>query len=191
MIDFNLEEQQKLDLTDPTIIKQVDNMYVDFYLEDDMFELEGQFFTVDGELYIEVHDAVMHILEMAGKELKVGTYGNLFTAIRPDGHRFMMEINRVYYKLQDPDAADLQKLHDEEGINEFFLKLTDVMTVYQPENKKWQFTKNKINMYYIGDRTEYDTLEDLFKDNPEDIKGLWQAVIYEAYEEESDYTFKF
>ncbi|MGP1442333.1 MAG: hypothetical protein ACTTJ2_06955 [Anaerovoracaceae bacterium] len=191
MIDFNLEEQQKLDLTNPAIIKQVDNMYVDFYLEDDMFELEGQFFTVDGELYIEVHDAVMHILEMAGKELKVGTYGNLFTATRPDGHRFMMEINRVYYKLQDPDAADLQKLHDEEGINEFFLKLTDVMTVYQPENKKWQFTKNKINMYYIGDRTEYDTLEDLFKDNPEDIKGLWQAVIYEAYEEESDYTFKF
>ena len=87
MIDFNLEEQQKLDITDPEIMKQVDNMYVDFYLEDDMFELEGQFFTVDGELYIEVHDAVMHILEMSGKELKVGAYGNLFTATRPDGNK--------------------------------------------------------------------------------------------------------
>ena len=46
-------------------------------------------------------------------------------------------------------------------------------------------------MYYIGDRTEYDTLEELMRDNEEDVKGLWQAVIYEAYEEESDYTFKF
>ena len=191
MIDFNLEEQQKLDITDPEIIKQVDNMYVDFYLEDDMFELEGQFFTVDGELYIEVHDAVMHILEMSGKELKVGAYGNLFTATRPDGHNFMMEKNRIYYKLEDPSPAELQKLHEEKNINTFFLKLTDVMVVYKPEDKKWQITKNKINMYYIGDRTEYDTLEELFKDNADDVQGLWQAVIYEAYEEESDYTFKF
>ena len=191
MIDFNLEEQQKLDITDPEIIKQVDNMYVDFYLEDDMFELEGQFFTVDGELYIEVHDAVMHILEMSGKELKVGAYGNLFTATRPDGHNFMMEINRIYYKLEDPSPAELQKLHEEKNINTFFLKLTDVMVVYKPEDKKWQITKNKINMYYIGDRTEYDTLEELFKDNADDVQGLWQAVIYEAYEDESDYTFKF
>lgn len=191
MIDFNLEEQKKLDISDPDVIKRVDNMYVDFYLEDDMFELEGQFFTVDDELYIEVHDAVMHIIEMAGKELKVASVGNMFTATRPDGHKFLMEINRVYYKLTDPSAADLQKLHDEESINEFFLKLTDVMVVYQPESKKWQLTKNKINMYYIGDRTEYDTLEELMRDNEEDVKGLWQAVIYEAYEEESDYTFKF
>ncbi len=52
-------------------------MYVDFYLEDDMFEIEGQFFTIDGQLYIEVHDSVMHILEMAGKELRVGQVGEL------------------------------------------------------------------------------------------------------------------
>jgi len=180
-----------LDITDPEIIKRYDKMYVDFYLEDDMFELEGQFFTIDGELYIEVHDAVMHILEMAGKELKCGQIGKVFTATRPDGHRFLMEINRVYYKLQDPSAADLQKLYDEEGIKIFFLKLTDVMIKYLDDTKKWQLTKNKINMLYIGDRTEYDTLEELFADpeNADIVAGEWQAVDYEAYEEESDYTF--
>ena len=66
----NIEENyKKLDINREETIRQFDGMYVDFYLEDDMFEVEGQFFTIDGQLYIEVHDAVMHILEMAGKEL--------------------------------------------------------------------------------------------------------------------------
>ena len=189
---YNFEEKVgNLDITDPEIVKKYDKMYVDFYLEDDMFELEGQFFTIDCELYIEVHDAVMHILEMAGKELKCGQIGKVFTATRPDGHRFLMEINRVYYKLENPTAAQLQKLYDEEDIKIFFLKLTDVMVKFQEESKKWQLTKNKINMLYIGDRVEYDTLEEMFADpeNQEVLGGEWQAVAYEAYEEESDYTF--
>ena len=180
-----------LDITNPEIVKKYDKMYVDFYLEDDMFEIEGQFFTIDGELYIEVHNAVMHILEMAGKELKCGQIGKVFTATRPDGHRFLMEINRVYYKLQDPTAADFQKLYDEEDIKIFFLKLDDVMIKYIEDTKKWQLTKNKINMLYIGDRVEYDTLEELFADpdNKEVLEGEWLDADYEAYEEESYYTF--
>ena len=63
------ETYKRLDVNHPDIIKKFDGMYVDFYLEDDMFEVEGQFFTIDDQLYIEVHDSVMHILEMAGKEL--------------------------------------------------------------------------------------------------------------------------
>ena len=175
-------------ITDPAVVEKFDDMYVDFYLEDDMFELEGKFFTIDGELYIEVHDAVMHILEMAGKELKCGQIGKVFTATRPDGHRFLMEINRVYHKLENPTAAELQKLHDEEEIKIFFLKLTDVMVKFDEEKNKWSIVKNKINMYYIGDIAEYDTIEELCADNADVMEGTWQAVIYEAYEEESDYT---
>ena len=69
--DINFEIMNNVDLNDPETIKKYDGMYVDFYLEDDMFEIEGQFFTIedDDNLYIEVHDSVMHILEMAGKEL--------------------------------------------------------------------------------------------------------------------------
>ena len=63
------EYNNNLDINDPETIARFDGMYVDFYLEDDMFEVEGQFFTVDDQLYIEVHNSVMHILEMAGKEL--------------------------------------------------------------------------------------------------------------------------
>ena len=86
------ENYKRLDIYNKDIIEKFDGMYVDFYLEDDMFEIEGQFFTIDGQLYIEVHDSVMHILEMAGKELRVGQVGELFTATRPDNHRFYMEI---------------------------------------------------------------------------------------------------
>jgi hypothetical protein len=180
-----------LDIYDPETIAKFDNMYVDFYLEDDMFEVEGQFFTVDGQLYIEVHDAVMHILEMAGKELRVGQIGQLFTATRPDDHRFNMEINRVYYKLENPKPEEFEKLKNEKDVKEFFLKLTDVMVKYLPESNKWELTKNKINMYYVGDRIEYDTVEELFAENSDIMQGLWQAVVYEAYEEESDYTQNF
>ena len=100
------ENYKRLDIYNKDIIEKFDGMYVDFYLEDDMFEIEGQFFTIDGQLYIEVHDSVMHILEMAGKELRVGQVGELFTATRPDNHRFYMEINRVYYLMENPAAAD-------------------------------------------------------------------------------------
>lgn len=184
--EADFEYRNNLDLNDPETIKKFDKMFVDFYLEDDMFEIEGQFFTIDGQLYIEVHDAVMHILEMAGKELKVTQIGNVFTATRPDGHKFYMEINRVYYNMENPSPADFTKLKDE-GVNTFFLKLTDVMVRYMSKENKWQITKNKINMYYIGDQEEYDTIEALFENNNDVVQGNWQAVVYEAYEEESDY----
>ena len=41
----NIEENyKKLDINREETIRQFDGMYVDFYLEDDMFEVEGQFF---------------------------------------------------------------------------------------------------------------------------------------------------
>lgn len=182
------ENYKKLDINREETVKQFDGMYVDFYLEDDMFEVEGQFFTIDGQLYIEVHDAVMHILEMAGKELKVGQIGDVFTATRPDNKRFYMEINRVYYLMENPKPAEFVEMYEKYGISDFFLKLTDVMVKYEEESKKWQITKNKINMYYVGDTVEYGTIEELCSENKDIMEGTWQAVIYEAYEEESDFT---
>lgn len=182
------ENCKRLDIYNEDIVKKFDGMYVDFYLEDDMFEVEGQFFTIDGQLYIEVHDSVMHILEMAGKELKVGQIGEVFTATRPDNHRFYMEINRVYYLMENPTAADFTQMLEKNEISQFFLKLTDVMVKYDAETKKWKITKNKINMYYVGDTIEYDSIEELCAENADVMSGTWQAVTYEAYEEESDFT---
>ena len=190
MIDEYLDKND-LDINDPATIARFDGMYVDFYLEDDMFEIEGKFFTIDNQLYIEVHDAVMHILEMAGKELRLAQVGQVFTATRPDNKRFYMAINRVYYIMENPGPEDFRKMLKEEEIETFFLKLTDVMVKFLPDKNKWQITKNKINMYYVGDIIEYDTIEELCEDNKDIMEGLWQAVVYEAYEEESDYKTTF
>ncbi len=44
------------------------------------------------------------------------------------------------------------------------------------------YQKNKINMYYVGDTIEYDSIEELCADNADVMGGTWQAVVYEAYE---------
>ena len=66
--------------------------------------------------------------------------------------------------------------------------LTIAIVITQGETNKWKITKNKINMYYVGDTIEYDSIEELCADNADVMSGTWQAVVYEAYEEESDFT---
>lgn len=179
-----------LNINDPATVTQFENLYVDFYLEDDMFELNGQFFVIDGQLYIEVQNGVMHMLEMAGKELRLVQIGHVFTAYRPDGQRYYMAINRVYHKVENPNAEIFQKYHDEYGINEFYLliEIDDIAVRYHQNTKKWTLTKNKINTLYLGDTFEYDTLEELCEANKDDLQGVWEGLVYEAYEEESDFT---
>lgn len=179
-----------LDINDPETVARFDGMYVDFYLEDDMFELNGQFFTVDDQLYIEVQNGVMHMLEMAGKELRLVQIGQVFTAYRPDGQKFMMAINRVYYKIKDPTAETFKQYLEEKGVDEFYLLIEtdDIAVKYNRDTKKWSITQNKINMIYLGDTDEYDTIEELCENNKDDLPGTWEGVIYEAYEEESDFT---
>ena len=179
-----------LDINDPATVAKFENLYVDFYLEDDMFELNGQFLVIDGQLYIEVQNGVMHMLEMAGKELRLVQIGHVFTAYRPDGQRFYMAINRVYHKVENPDEAIFRKYHDEYGINEFYLLIEedDIAVRYRENTKKWTITKNKINTLYLGDTFEYDTLGALCEAHKDDLPGVWEALEYEAYEEESDFT---
>ena len=61
-----------LNLEDKYNCGNIDGKSVDFYLEDDMFEIEGRFEEVDGEIFILVVDAVSHMLKIAGNRLKVG-----------------------------------------------------------------------------------------------------------------------
>ena len=101
-----------------------------------------------------------------------------------------MAINRVYHKIENPDAAVFTKYHEEYDINEFYLLIEqdDIAVKYHKDSKKWTITKNKINTYYLGDTYEYDTIEALCEANPDDLSGTWEGLIYEAYEEESDFT---
>ena len=73
-----------LNLEDKYNCENIDGKSVDFYLEDDMFEIEGRFEEVDGEIFILVVDAVSHMLKIAGNRLKVGEKYKRLTATRTD-----------------------------------------------------------------------------------------------------------
>ncbi|MBP1927422.1 hypothetical protein J2Z76_003324 [Sedimentibacter acidaminivorans] len=162
------------------LLNLLNDKMVDFYLEDDMFEIEGKAKAVKGEIIIEVLYAVEHIMEMSGEFLKIQDRNRKLFAQRIDtGKIFEMEINRVYDKLKDPiveDFLEMKKL----GVEQFFKKDTDTLVWFDDETEKWVIELNKINMYFCGERTSYSTLEQLFDSNKEYIDGIWQAVYFSS-----------
>lgn len=162
------------------LLNLLNDKMIDFYLEDDMFEIEGKANAVNGEIIVEVLYAVEHIMEMSGKFLKVQDRNRKLFAQRIDtGKMFEMEINRVYDRLKDPIVADFLKMR-KLGVEQFFKKDTDTLVWFDDETKKWVIELNKINMYFCGERTSYGTLEQLFDSNKECIDGIWQAVYFSS-----------
>ena len=156
----------------------LDGKRLDFYLEDDMFEIEGRAKKENGDIIIEVLDAVGHVLEISGKYLKVIENYNKLNAERIDnGKNFEMEINRVYELLINPASEDFSKMK-ESGVEQFFKKQADTLVWF--EDDKWIIELNKINMCFGGDRYYYNTLKELFDSNEEQMSGKWQAVYYSS-----------
>ncbi len=177
-----------LDIKDKDFFKDADGKSVDFYLEDDMFELEGKFSLEGEDVYIIVLDAVMHMLKIAGDKLLIGKKYDRFTASRvEDGKTFDLEINRVFTPLYDPEVDDFKR-EFEKGITQFFNKPDDTLIWYDSDLEKWFIEVNKINMYCSGDRYEYDTIEDMFENSKEYLAGKWQCIYFSAeVEEEGDF----
>lgn len=162
------------------LLNIIDGKRVDFYLEDDMFEIEGIAKKEDDEIIIEVLDAVSHMLKISGQYLRLIDKYNRFNAERIDtGKVFEMEINRVYDQLIDPTAEDFRKMTALD-VEQFFKKQTDTLVWFDIELNKWVIELNKINMYFSGDRYFYDSLEELFEENKEHMAGTWQAVYYSS-----------
>lgn len=160
------------------LLNILDGKRLDFYLEDDMFEIEGRAKKENGDIIIEVLDAVGHVLEISGKYLKVIESYNKLNAERIDnGKNFEMEINRVYELLTNPTSEDFSKMK-ESGAEQFFKKQADTLVWF--EDDKWIIELNKINMCFSGDRYYYNTLEELFDSNKEQMLGKWQAVYYSS-----------
>ncbi len=160
------------------LLNILDGKRLDFYLEDDMFEIEGRAKKENGDIIIEVLDAVGHVLEISGKYLKVIENYNKLNAERIDnGKNFEMEINRVYELLINPASEDFSKMK-ESGVEQFFKKQADTLVWF--EDDKWIIELNKINMYFGGDRYYYNTLKELFDSNEEQMSGKWQAVYYSS-----------
>lgn len=180
-----------LDIKDKDFFKEADGKSVDFYLEDDMFEIEGRFAIENGEVYIYVVDAVSHMLKIAGNKLKVAPRYDRFTATRTeDGKTFDLEINRVFIPLVDPSADDFKK-EFENGTTQFFNKPDDTLVWYDSDEQKWFMEVNKINMYSSGDIHKYDSLEELFDKGEQYTKGKWQCIYFSAEVEEDEGGFYF
>lgn len=162
----------------------IEGKSVDFFLEDDMFEIEGRFEKEDGKIFILVVDAVSHMLKIAGEKLEVGEKYKRLTATRTDnGKTFDLEINRIFLPLIDPSAEDFQKEFNR-GITQFFNKADDTLVWYDEEADKWFMEINKINMYSSGDIHQFDTLDELFEKSEKYTKGKWQCIYFSAEVEE-------
>ncbi len=173
-----------LDIKDSNFFEEADGKSVDFYLEDDMFELEGRFAIEDGEVFIYVIDAVKHMLKIAGDKLKVEPKFDRFIAKRvADDKAFDLEINRVFMPLVDPVAEDFKKEFDK-GITQFFNKADDTLVWYNEENDKWFMEVNKINMYSSGEIQNFDSLDEMLEKAEEYTKGRWQCIYFSAEVEE-------
>ena len=160
------------------LLNILDGKRLDFYLEDDMFEIEGRAKKINGEIIIEVLDAVGHVLQISGQYLKFSyNYNKLYAERLDTGKIFEMEINRVYEHLTDPTAEDFIKMK-ESGVDQFFKKQTDTLVWH--ENNRWVIELNKINMYFSGNRYDYNSVEELFDSNKEHMAGDWQAVYFSS-----------
>ncbi len=169
-------QPQELD----TVMEKAKKRYIDFYLEDDMFEISGLCYEKNHEYYVTKLSAVDHILHITGPEIRVNVGLKRLSATREDQEKtFEMELNRVYDKIKDPQAEDFQR-HFSTGVYQFFQKDTDTLVWYDVEEKAWYIELNKINMYFSGERKKYPTLEALFNENQSQLKGIWQALHYVA-----------
>ncbi|MEG0292153.1 MAG: hypothetical protein RR495_05665 [Anaerovoracaceae bacterium] len=175
-----------LDLKDKEFFEKRNGKAVDFYLEDDMFEIEGKIAMKDGEAHIEVVYAVGHMLKIAGNELKIGEkYGKLTASRIEDGKTFDLEINRVYTALENPKVEDF-KTEFECGVRQFFNKLEDTLVWYETKKDKWFMEVNKINMFCSGDIHEFDSLEEMFQKADKYLSGKWQCIYFSAEVEEDE-----
>ena len=160
------------------LLNILDGKRLDFFLEDDMFEIEGKARNIDGEMMIEVLDAVGHVLQISGQYLKLShNYSKLYAERIDSGKVFEMEINRVYDSLKNPTTEDFVKMK-ESGVNQFFKKQTDTLVWY--EDNRWVIEINKINMYFSGNRYYYSSLDELFDLNKEHMTGDWQAIYFSS-----------
>lgn len=163
---------------------ELEGSRVDFYLEDDMFELEGILRNKDGKVFIEVLSAVGHILEMSGKLLEVKNKYQKFYAEKIDkSNTFEMEINRIYQLVEQPKVNELIEL-EKQGILQFFKKQADTFIWFDEDANEWLIELNKINMCFSGDRKSYPSIKELYEDNQEHMSGKWQAICYNTEREE-------
>jgi len=162
----------------------LDGKDIDFYLEDDMFELEGSAKVQDDKIIVKVLSGVSHMKEIAGDFLEITPQYRKVLAERSDKSRtFQMLINRVYERFKDPEPDDFIAMR-EQGVMYFFKKPTDTLIWFEPNENKWFIELNRINMHSWGDRKSYSSIQELYKENQQHLSGEWQFIYYSPEIEE-------
>lgn len=150
---------------------------IDFFLEDDMFEVEGMVKKENEQFIVEITGASEHTFEMAGKflEIKIENKKTYLKKLNSNDE-FVIFINKVYKSINNPTKEELCAL-TAQGIYEFFRSSDETIIAYNDTTGTWLIT-------FFGDDLpsgkikSYKTLEELYDDCYPEMKGKWEAIYY-------------
>lgn len=150
---------------------------LDFYLEDDMFELEGIVRKDDNKFLMEITGGIPHILKMIGKFVEIKLSNQKIYLQRLDTKKeFEIFINRIYNTLNNPTKEEFCTILAK-GICEVFRKSDNTLVSYINNSDKWSIK------FFRNDQQNsiskiYETLEALYDDNSNIMHGKWDFTYY-------------
>lgn len=150
---------------------------IDFYLEDDMFELEGIVRKDDNIFIMEITGGIPHILKMIGEFVGIKLSNQKIYLQKLDTKKeFEIFINRIYNTLNNPTKEDFCTMLDK-GICEVFRKSDNTLVSYINSENKWSIR------FFRDDQPKgisetYETLEALYDDNSNIMNGRWDFTYY-------------
>lgn len=150
---------------------------IDFFLEDDMFELEGIVRKENSKIVVEITGAIQHIFKMIGNLLEIKLDKQKMYLHKLDTkEKYEIFINRIYESMINPTKEELYTLVDK-GIYEFFKKSDDTIVSHIKSTNIWsiKFFRDDLPSGIIKN---YETLDELYDDNSNIMIGRWDAIYY-------------
>ena len=150
---------------------------IDFFLEDDMFELEGVVRKEDNKIVVEITGAIQHIFKMIGNILEIKLdKQKMYLHKLNTKEKYEININRIYKSMNNPTKEEISALVDK-GIYEFFKKSEDTIVSHIDSTNIWsiKFFRDDLASGIIK---SYETLEELYDDNSNIMNGKWDAIYY-------------
>lgn len=152
---------------------------IDFFLEDDMFHIDGVVRKEGDKFFVRELTGVDHILRISGEALELlDERGKILMKHLQTSQVFDVECNRIYDLVNEPEIKDFNHYIDIDIIE--FLKKTDEADVVLSKEKNsgvWRLTVMTPAKPY-GIAYESDSLEELYNEQGEVMKGSWMAVYH-------------
>lgn len=150
---------------------------IDFYLEDDMFELEGTVKKENNKIIVEIKESIQHIFKMTGNYLEIKLdEEKIYLHKLHAKEKFQININRIYKSMNNPTVEDFYALVNK-GVYEFFKKSDDVTVSHINNANMWSIKYFRDDLLGSSIKS-YQTLEELYHDNYDSMNGRWDATYY-------------